>query len=99
MRRGGAPLPQERLEDLEGGRQAVLELRKRVADRIEADLALLDALDGDPDLEPSLGAVEPFDWQGQGTWAAGNCDERENADCVDCDGEAAFFPTALRRCA
>ena len=32
-------------------RQRVRELRRRIADRIEADLALLDALDGDPDLE------------------------------------------------
>ncbi|MCJ2099184.1 hypothetical protein [Methylobacterium sp. E-046] len=32
-------------------RQRVRELRRRIADRIEADLALLDALDGDTDLE------------------------------------------------
>lgn len=32
-------------------RQRVRELRRRIADRIEADLALLDALDPDPDLE------------------------------------------------
>ena len=29
-------------------------LRREIADRIEADIALLDRLDGDPDLEPSL---------------------------------------------
>ena len=33
-------------------RQRVRELRRRIADRIEADLALLDALDGDTDREP-----------------------------------------------
>ena len=32
-------------------RQRIRDLRRRIADRIEADLALLDALDGDPDLE------------------------------------------------
>lgn len=32
-------------------RQRVRELRRRIADRIEADLALLDALNPDPDLE------------------------------------------------
>ena len=33
-------------------RQRVRELRRRIADRIEADLALLDALAGDADFEP-----------------------------------------------
>jgi hypothetical protein len=32
-------------------RQRLRELRRRIADRIEADIALLDALDGDPDQE------------------------------------------------
>ncbi|EHP93449.1 hypothetical protein [Methylorubrum extorquens] len=32
-------------------------LRRAIADRIEADLALLDALDGDADLEPSFCGV------------------------------------------
>lgn len=32
-------------------RAALRALRKAIADRIEADIALLDALDGDPDLE------------------------------------------------
>ncbi|TXM99680.1 hypothetical protein FV242_24560 [Methylobacterium sp. WL64] len=35
-------------------RQRVRELRRRIADRIEADLALLDALSGDTDHEPDL---------------------------------------------
>jgi len=47
-------------------RQCVAELRRRIADRIEADLALLDALDGDCDLEeddPAGGDIcnEPHD--------------------------------------
>ncbi|MCJ2025100.1 hypothetical protein [Methylobacterium sp. J-067] len=42
----------------------VSDLRRRIADRIEADIALLDALAGDPDLEdngdhePSLGSTD-----------------------------------------
>ncbi|KQS80002.1 hypothetical protein ASG32_24245 [Methylobacterium sp. Leaf361] len=32
-------------------RQRLRDLRRRIADRIEADIALLDALDGDADLE------------------------------------------------
>jgi hypothetical protein len=47
-------------------RQRVRDLRRRIADRIEADLALLDALDGDCDLEeddPAGGDIcdEPHD--------------------------------------
>ena len=35
----------------EDERRALRELRERIAGRIEADLAMLDALDGDPDFE------------------------------------------------
>ena len=45
-------------EDDGADRQRVRELRRRIADRIEADLALLDALDPNPEAEPSLGATE-----------------------------------------
>ena len=68
-------------------RQRIRELRRRIADRIEADLALLDALDGDPDSEPSLGAPEPIIPVGYGqvrcpatdqaNWADGAADDRE----------------------
>ncbi|MGU3665050.1 hypothetical protein ACLBX9_12790 [Methylobacterium sp. A49B] len=68
-------------------RQRIRELRRRIADRIEADLALLDALDGDPDSEPSLGAPEPVIGSGFGLgprvltdqerWAEGSADDRE----------------------
>lgn len=37
----------------------IVELRRAIAERIAADLDLLDALDGDPDLEPSFGSVVP----------------------------------------
>ena len=47
-------------------RERVRALRKRIADRIEADLALLDMLAGDADLEPSLAS-----------WTLGSNDDRE----------------------
>ena len=37
----------------------IVELRRAIAERIQADLDLLDALDGDPDLEASFGYVQP----------------------------------------
>jgi hypothetical protein len=63
--------------------QTVRRLRKQLADRIERDIALLDLLDGDPDLEPdnddepSLGSANPsqLGWSGgglqdlEGEWA------------------------------
>ncbi len=76
------------VEEDEADRQHVRELRRRIADRIEADLALLDALDGDPEVEPSLGSPEPFIPQGYGFgycplsdqthWAYGNTDDQEH---------------------
>ena len=39
----------------------IRELRRSIADRIEADLALLDALDGDPDLEDGHDADDTDD--------------------------------------
>ena len=42
------------VEDDGAGRHLVRNLRRRIADRIEADLALLDALDGDTDHEPDV---------------------------------------------
>jgi hypothetical protein len=39
--------------------QAIRRLRREAADEIERLLALLDALDGDPDLEPTLGYLPP----------------------------------------
>lgn len=73
-------------------RQRVRELRRRIAERIEADIALLDALDSDPDLEPSLGSPEPlgsnfrfvapdgavYYADDQARWAAGNTDDQEH---------------------
>ena len=75
------------MQDADPDRQRIRELRRRIADRIEADLALLDALDGDPDAEPSLGAPEPIIPVGYGHvrcaatdqahWADGAADDRE----------------------
>ncbi|MCJ2092189.1 hypothetical protein MKK67_06720 [Methylobacterium sp. J-072] len=53
------------------------ELRRRIEDRIEADLALLDALDPDPEAEPSLGASEPFTVGPALDWVYGSGDDRE----------------------
>ncbi|MCJ2048538.1 hypothetical protein [Methylobacterium sp. J-070] len=74
-------------------RQRVRELRRRIADRIEADLALLDALDPDPEAEPSLGATEVlalcepgaalakarqrYDWDDQTYWGRSSCTDGE----------------------
>ena len=46
-------------------RQRVRELRRRIADRIEADLALLDALDGDADREPEALDASATEWTGR----------------------------------
>ena len=79
-------------------RERVRALRRAIGDRIEADLALLDMLAGDADLEPALSAVEPYSWQGQETWAAGSRDDRETVECFDCDGELVHHtPIALSR--
>ena len=52
-------------------RQRVRELRRRIADRIEADLALLDALAGDADHEPDLDR-EPEEPEASATEWAGH---------------------------
>ena len=44
----------------------LIALRRALADRIEADIAALDMLGGDPDLEPSLA-----------DWTVGSNDDRE----------------------
>jgi hypothetical protein len=81
-------------------RQRVRELRRRIADRIEADIALLDALDGDSDFEPSLAAPEPYSWLNGPIWAQGATDDRENAECADCDGEPVMtIPVRIGRLA
>ena len=55
-------------------RQRLAELRQAIADRIEADLALLDQLDGDPDFEIELPQkqhdAENVDWRMLGGQAA-----------------------------
>jgi len=89
------------VDDDGADRQRVRELRRRIAGRIEADLALLDALDGDPDIEPGLGAPEPVlggglvyarDGRGcrfeeQERWADGVADDREQDAGDEGEGE------------
>lgn len=67
------------------------EARRRLSDIVERAIALLDALDGDPESEPSLGAPEFYpvlgcSWQAgprsdgssaQLGWANGGTDDRE----------------------
>jgi hypothetical protein len=60
-------------------RQRVRELRRRIAGRIEADLALLDALDGDPDFEDCADA-EPSLCGLDVTWPSHGGDDREAGD-------------------
>lgn len=60
-------------------RQRLRELRRRIADRIEADIALLDALDGDTDLENG-GDAEPSLCGLMVNWPAPGGDDREHDD-------------------
>lgn len=73
--------------------------RAEVEAMVEGLIEYLDGLDGDPDREPSLGAPEPYSWQGQTIWGHGSSDDRENAECVDCDGEPIVHVPALMRAA
>jgi hypothetical protein len=57
-------------------RQRLRDLRRRIADRIEADIALLDALDGDPDFEES-GDAEPSLCGLMAHWPSHGGDDRE----------------------
>ena len=72
--------------------------RRRLCDHIERLIALLDALDGDPEAEPSLGSIErqwsalispDRDWTtSQLGWAGGGRDDREDdLDSHEGDGE------------
>ena len=59
------------------------ELRRRIEDRIEADLELLEALDGDPDAEPSLGSIDAAshsNYMNQEAWNLGGGQDREAGD-------------------
>ena len=73
----------------ETDRQRLKVLRQRVADRIEFDLALLDVLDGDADLEdgadaePWLGSIDATshnDRMNHLRWSTGGVDDREMGD-------------------
>ncbi len=64
-------------------RERLRDLRRAIAQRIDADIALLDRLGGDPDLEPQ-GDDEPalgsLDRMAQTLWSAGSPDDREMGD-------------------
>jgi hypothetical protein len=54
-----------------------------LAERIERDIALLDALDGDADTEPSLGSIDATshnERMGQDLWSIGDGEDREAGD-------------------
>ncbi|WP_232631390.1 hypothetical protein [Methylobacterium sp. Leaf118] len=58
-------------------------LRSALADRIEADIALLDALAPDADFEPSLGSLggmASVERMPQTMWAIGGTEDREDGD-------------------
>lgn len=67
-------------------------LRAAAEARVEQLLALLDALDGDPDLEPNLGSNTQHQSLNQEGWAWTGDDDRE-VECEDegaqCDDEGA----------
>ncbi|TXM66251.1 hypothetical protein [Methylobacterium sp. WL120] len=81
-------------------RQRLKALRRRVADRIERDLALLDVLGGDTDredgadAEPWLGSIDATshnDRMNHLRWSAGGVDDLEMGDdngIADSGGEA-----------
>ena len=64
-------------------------LRKRLEAAVEAALAVLDALDGDPDLEPALGSVGGSqDCMDQRHWAGPALRALDALDTEDqCEGE------------
>ncbi len=53
-------------------------LRARLTQEIEERIAILDALDGDPDLEPGADAEPTLGWTR--TWAVGNTHDLEEKD-------------------
>lgn len=73
---------------------ALPETRLELEQLIEAAISRLDDFDGDPDLEPSLGAPEArrADWWNnadtQETWAGGSDDGRELDDDFEPESEA-----------
>ena len=64
------------------------DLRRRMEAAVERLLAALDAMGGDPDAEPSLGAPQadpPWD-RSQADWTAGADDDRElDVDSTEAD--------------
>lgn len=74
---------------VEVDRQRVRNLRRAISIRIAADIALLDALGGDPDIEsagddePSLSSIDatsPCNFLDQTEWSIGGCQDRETGE-------------------
>lgn len=100
IRAAAHALERARLADL---RAAISRQIEADLDRVDRCLSILDALDGDADFEPSLGAPEPLFhdrfrripapgmpalcFGSQETWAEGRTDDRE--DGFEFDGETA----------
>lgn len=68
-------------------RQVLESALDRLLDAVEAALADLDALDGDPDVEPTLGSPIPYASVSQVHWAAGG-DQDEREDVSEDEGGA-----------
>lgn len=78
------PIPTDIVED----RRRLWDLRRAIEAELDRMIELLDALDGDPDLEPSLGAPEVLSrlciWSqvdtgtSQLNWARGNSEDLED---------------------
>ncbi len=58
-------------------------LHRRISALVDRLITILDNLDADPDLEPSLSAGIPSPWGRQTDWADGTGDDLEEA----CEGE------------
>jgi hypothetical protein len=63
--------------------RAIATLRRGVQDEIDRLIGILDRIDGDPDLEPSLGSDEARSHHYQPRWAGGGREDREE----ECDYE------------
>ena len=72
-------------------------LRQKLAQLIDTLLSVLDDMDGDPDLEPSLGSLGDSGLGSQSSWAAGDLsaatDEREQDHDLEArEGEDCLWP-------
>ena len=87
MRAAEPQAKSETVSHLPASDAAIAAIREGVmrflAERIERDIALLDALDGDTDAEPSLGSIDATshsERMGQDLWSIGGGEDREGGD-------------------